>query len=111
MSAHPALVSSPLVSPQPRVVPVARPKLPASSRIQPYLERIDETRWYSNFGPLLTEFESRLAERFRPPARVATAASGTLGMALALRAMKAQPGTLCAMPSWTFVATAHAAME
>jgi dTDP-4-amino-4,6-dideoxygalactose transaminase len=85
--------------------------MPASSRIQPYLERIDESRWYSNFGPLLSEFESRLAERFRSPAKVATAASGTLGMALALRAMRAPPGTLCAMPSWTFVATAHAAME
>jgi dTDP-4-amino-4,6-dideoxygalactose transaminase len=85
--------------------------MPSAGRLLPYLERIDEARWYSNFGPLLREFETRLAERFAAPARIATVASGTLGLALALKAMGAPAGTLCAMPSWTFVATAHAAIQ
>lgn len=111
MSAQPAVVSAPVACPQPRTVPVARPQMPASARIQPYLERIDDARWYSNFGPLLNEFEGRLAERFATPSKVVTAGSGTIGISLALKAMKARAGGLCAMPSWTFVATAHAALE
>jgi dTDP-4-amino-4,6-dideoxygalactose transaminase len=112
MPAHSAVAEArPLPSPQPHAIPVARPYMPAAGRILPYLERIDEARWYSNFGPLLLEFEARLAARFAAPAKVATTASGTLGLTLALTAMGARPGTLCAMPSWTFVATAHAALQ
>lgn len=112
MPAHRAVAATTLPSPQqPRIVPVARPYMPAAGRILPYLERIDEARWYSNFGPLLLEFETRLADRFTAPAAVATAASGTLAMTLALKAMGAASGSLCAMPSWTFVATAHAAVQ
>lgn len=111
MSAHQAVAMQPARSPQPWIVPVARPHMPAASRILPYLERIDAARWYSNFGPLLLEFEARLADRFTEPSNIATVASGTLGLTLALKAMGAEPGTLCAMPSWTFVATAHAAVQ
>ena len=45
-------------------VPVARPRLPSAEAVFPYIQRIDEAGWYSNFGPLLTEFEARLAGRF-----------------------------------------------
>ncbi|MFM8377594.1 MAG: DegT/DnrJ/EryC1/StrS family aminotransferase, partial [Phenylobacterium sp.] len=37
-----------------------------------------------------------------------TVANGTLGLTLALQALELPPGSLCAAPSWTFVATAHA---
>jgi dTDP-4-amino-4,6-dideoxygalactose transaminase len=97
-------------SPPPRL-PVARPSMPLAEALEPYLERIDEAGWYSNFGPLLRDFEHRLAARFRVPAFVATAANGTLAMTLALQAIVAEPGGFCAMPAWTFVATAHAAMQ
>src|SRR6185312_11011656 len=89
---------------------VTRPCMPPSDELAPYLERIDEAGWYSNFGPLLGEFERRLATRFDLPAHVATAANGTLALALALQAL-AEPGGFCAMPAWTFVATAHAAAQ
>ena len=45
-------------------VPVARPRLPTADEIAPYLQRIDESRWYSNNGPLVQEFEERLASHF-----------------------------------------------
>jgi dTDP-4-amino-4,6-dideoxygalactose transaminase len=84
--------------------------MPPSAAILPYLRRIDETRWYSNFGPLSVEFEARLAQRFEGPTAVVTAVNGTQAITIALQAAGAAQGTLCAMPSWTFVATAHAAV-
>lgn len=92
-------------------IPVARPSLPSAAELLPYLERIDEARWYSNFGPLITELEALLEAKLGEGARVCTAANATQALILALKAMGAPPGSLCAMPSWTFVATAHAAIQ
>ena len=92
-----------------RRLPVARPWAPSAEALLPYLHRIDAARWYSNFGPLLTEFEERLAGRFAAPTHIATCANATQAITLTLKALDVQPG-LCLMPAWTFVATAHAAM-
>ncbi len=92
-------------------LPVARPHLPPADALLPYLRRIDEARWYSNFGAMLTAFEAGLAARFAQPAHIVTVANATQGLALTLKAMGLPAGSLCAMPAWTFVATAHAAME
>src|ERR1700722_16288152 len=92
-------------------VPIARPRLPTRAAIAPYLDRIDAARWYSNYGPLVTEFESRMAARLGWRASVVTVANGTVALTLARRAAGAKPGTLCLMPAWTFVASAHAAIE
>ncbi len=91
-----------------RPLPVARPYMPSSDAILPYLRRIDEARWYSNFGPLMIEFEARLAQRFAGSTAVVTTVNGTQALTIALQAMGVAPGSLCAIPSWTFVATAHA---
>jgi dTDP-4-amino-4,6-dideoxygalactose transaminase len=93
----------------PITVPVARPRLPSLDEIAGYIARIDETRWYSNGGPLCGEFEARLAERSGKDAHVVTVSNATVGLMLALQAVGAAPGTLCMVPAWTFVATAHAA--
>ncbi len=92
-------------------MPVMRPRLPAARDLAPYLERIDESGWYSNFGPLTREFEDRLAAHYgAPPGVAASCANATLGLALCLQEA-ARPGRpICLVPSWTFVATAHAAM-
>lgn len=92
-------------------LPVARPRLPAAAALAPYLERIDEARWYSNFGPLLKGFEQRLAERFGPEAAVTTAVNATQVLTLTLQALGLPAGSFVAMPSWTFVATAHAVLQ
>lgn len=89
-------------------VAIARPELPTAETLLPYLRRIDDARWYSNFGPLLTEFEARLAARLDPQAQIVTCANGTQGLALCLEALQLPLGSLCAMPAYTFVATAHA---
>jgi dTDP-4-amino-4,6-dideoxygalactose transaminase len=36
------------------------PDMPSADELLPYLRQIDTNRWYSNFGPLVTEFEARL---------------------------------------------------
>lgn len=89
-------------------LPVARPRLPPADDILPYLRRIDDARWYSNFGPLLTELELRLASRFTDGAVAVTVVNATQALTLALQAMDLPRGSLVATPSWTFVATAHA---
>jgi dTDP-4-amino-4,6-dideoxygalactose transaminase len=109
----PSLAAAPrpeLRSP-PAKLPVAQPYMPLAEQIAPYLQSIDEAGWYSNFGPLVSRLEERLAARFRRPTEVVTVANGTLGLAVTLQAMGLEPGALVAIPSWTFVATAHAVLQ
>jgi dTDP-4-amino-4,6-dideoxygalactose transaminase len=92
-------------------IPVMRPRLPRLERLVPYLSSIDSSRIYSNFGPLAGSLERRLGERHgMPGAMVTSVANATMGLTLALAAQGARPGTLCAIPAWTFVASAHAAV-
>jgi dTDP-4-amino-4,6-dideoxygalactose transaminase len=95
----------------PPTVAVARPRLPTAEAVLPYLQRLDEARWYSNFGPLLSELEQRLAGRFTSEAHVVTVANATQALTLALVAMDLPPGSHVVLPAWTFVATAHAVLQ
>lgn len=96
----------------PKKIPVARPRLPPLAALAPYIERIDRARWYSNFGPMCAEFETRLAARYGLAAeQLGTIANATLGLELALKAAGAKAGTLCVLPAWTFSASVHAAVE
>jgi dTDP-4-amino-4,6-dideoxygalactose transaminase len=88
-------------------LPVAKPRLPLADEILPYLRRIDQSRWYSNGGPLAGEFEARLATHAGGGA-VATVANATVGLALALLAYDVPSGSFCMVPAWTFAATGHA---
>ncbi|MBA2435580.1 MAG: DegT/DnrJ/EryC1/StrS family aminotransferase [Chthoniobacterales bacterium] len=88
-------------------LPVAKPQLPLADEILPYLRRIDQSRWYSNGGPLVQEFEARLAAQTGEGA-VATVANATIGLTLALLTHDLAPGSLCMVPAWTFAATGHA---
>ena len=93
-------------------ISVAIPRMPDADMVLPYLRRIDAARYYSNFGPLVREFEARIGAGYGvEPACVSSVASGTAALTLALRASAPTPGSLCMMPSWTFSATAHAARE
>ncbi len=90
-------------------IPVARPRLPSRDAILPYLDRIDQSRWYSNSGPLVQELQNRLAEKGgHGSARAAVVSNATIGITLALLAHDLPPGSYCMLPSWTFAATAHA---
>jgi dTDP-4-amino-4,6-dideoxygalactose transaminase len=91
------------------VLPVLKPQLPLAASILPYLEEIDARRWYSNAGPLVTRFEEQLSNRIGFTQRsVVTAANATVGITVALLARRVPAGSLCIVPSWTFVATPHA---
>jgi dTDP-4-amino-4,6-dideoxygalactose transaminase len=96
---------------QPALVPlpVLKPQLPSAASILPYLEAIDARRWYSNAGPLVTELEAQLSRQLGFQDRgVVTTANATVGITAALLARRVPAGSLCIVPSWTFVATPHA---
>jgi dTDP-4-amino-4,6-dideoxygalactose transaminase len=93
-------------------IPLMRPLLPPAEAILPYLKEIDANRWYSNFGPLSFRFEERLAALFGVPSScLMTVSNGTSALSVLLQALNVQSGTVCVMPSWTFAATAAAAIE
>lgn len=92
-------------------IPVMRPRLPRAAALQPYLEAIDASGWYSNFGPLERRLEERLAENFGiSSAGVTCVANGTVGLTLALMSVATGRGGFCVLPSFTFVASAHAVL-
>lgn len=86
-----------------------KPLLPTADRLLPYLGRIDENRYYSNVGPLCLEYESRLSELFGAPC--ITGSSATSLLTATLMAYDLPRGSLVAMPSWTFPATAAAVVS
>lgn len=94
---------------------VQRPLLPTHAAIAPYLDRIDESRWYSNRGPLVWELERRLAAQFGAgDFSVALLSNGTAAIEAAIlaHAGNATPERpLALMPSYSFVATAQAAIR
>jgi dTDP-4-amino-4,6-dideoxygalactose transaminase len=91
------------------VLPVLRPQLPPASEILPYLEAIDARRWYSNGGPLVASLEEQLSRHLGSTDCVVTTTNATLGITASLLSRRVPAGSLCLMPSWTFVATPHAA--
>ena len=92
------------------IIPIMRPKLPSADKCKPYLKQIDEARIYSNYGPLAAALEDRLVDHYRLNlGSVSMVANATMGLAIALALQEPQPGTLCVMPAWTFIASAQAA--
>lgn len=92
-------------------IPVMKPQLPTAEMLAPFLSQIDSRRTYSNFGPFVQRFQDRLAEMWRlPSGSVLTVSNGTLALMMALQHYQIPAGHLCLMPSWTFTATASAAL-
>jgi dTDP-4-amino-4,6-dideoxygalactose transaminase len=79
------------------------------------LRDIEERGIFSNYGPLNTRFEQRLtAEWFASVGECLAVCNATIGLMMAIRATTALHGTggrrYALMPSFTFAATAHAAI-
>lgn len=92
-----------------QVVPVMRPLLPPFEALIPYLQEIDRNRWYANYGPLVRRAEHQLAASLGgSEGCVTVTGSGTAALTAALINLDLPPGSLVAVPSWTFCATAHA---
>jgi dTDP-4-amino-4,6-dideoxygalactose transaminase len=84
---------------------VGRPNLPDKQAI---LERIAgalDRNWLTNGGPLVAEFERRVAAEIGVPHCIAVA-NGTIALELAIRALGLAGEVI--VPAFTFIATAHA---
>ncbi len=97
-------------------IPLLRPLLPNADAIMPYLRAIDENRWYTNFGPLVTQLEGRLKEMLSKngggaPQYLTTVSNCTVGLELAITALGLRPGSTILVPGLTFVATATAVLR
>lgn len=90
------------------------PDMPAADELRPFLTRIDARRWYTNFGPLVEEFEAALARELgagREAPALTSTANCTLGLELALGALDLSRGARVLVPAFTFVATATAVLR
>ena len=84
---------------------VGRPNIPDKRRVLQLLEGILERRWLTNGGPCVAELERRLAD-FLGVRHCLLMCNATVALGIATRA--ADLGGEVIVPSYTFVATAHA---
>lgn len=100
------------MSTEPKYVAL-RPLLPKADALYPYLRRIDENRYYSNFGPLVEEVHDRCTAWLGLEQRnfVMTASSGMSILELLIQAYDIPIGTTALLPSWTYIATPHAVLN
>lgn len=93
-------------------IQVFRPALPRAEDLLPYLTRIDDSRVYTNYGPLAVELEQRIAALLQLPAGgVTSASSGTVALIGSILGTAGHPRAerdLALLPDYTFVATASA---
>lgn len=80
------------------------PEIPEPPAWLPYLEPSLANNWHTNFGPVATGFEGRLATMFADEGeRVVSASNATAGLTACLIAERIKGPVLC--PAFTFQAT------
>jgi len=84
---------------------VGRPNIADRERLLARINEVLDRRWLTNNGPLVQEFEARVAEREGVRHCIAMC-NGTVGLEIAIRAADLSGEVI--VPSLTFVATAHA---
>ncbi len=84
---------------------VGRPNLPPLERFTELVGQIFERGWLTNSGPVVQEFERRLAERIGVRHCITTT-NATVALELVIRGCDLSGEVI--VPSFTFVATAHA---
>jgi dTDP-4-amino-4,6-dideoxygalactose transaminase len=84
---------------------VGRPNLGDKATFFARVDDIWERRWLTNNGRYVQEFEQRVAETLRVGHCIATS-SGTMALEIAIRALGMTGEVI--VPSFTFIATAHA---
>jgi len=84
---------------------VGRPNIGDPERVLSLISGVIRSRWLTNDGPLVDEFEARVAELAGVEHCVAVS-SGTMGLQLAAVALGFSGEVI--MPSFTFIGTAHA---
>ena len=84
---------------------VGRPNLGDREAFKKYVDQIFESKWLSNNGPLVKELEQRIAYLHNVKHCVAMC-NGTIALEIAIRALGLTGEVI--LPSYTFIATAHA---
>ncbi len=84
---------------------VGRPNITDQARFSELVEGLLERRWLTNDGPLVRELEERVAAHVGVRHCVATC-NGTVALEIAIRALGLTGEVI--VPSYTFIATAHA---
>ena len=84
---------------------VGRPNIGDRERFMQLAGEMFDRRWLSNSGPLVVEFERRIAEHLGARHCIAMC-NGTIALEIAIRALGMTGEVI--VPSYTFVATAHA---
>lgn len=90
------------------------PDLPSADALLPLLRRIDETRRYTNGGPLVREYEACVASLIGPHDALSeciATSSGTAALELALAGLDLAHNTRVLVPAYTFPATANAVIR
>jgi dTDP-4-amino-4,6-dideoxygalactose transaminase len=94
-------------------IPLLRPSPPKLSLAMAELEAMEQRGVFSNFGPINTNFEQEMVNRFFDgKGACLTVCNATIGLMLAIKEVigeKAQGG-YALMPAFTFAAAAHAAL-
>lgn len=84
---------------------VGRPNTGDREAFLSHVNQILDNQWLTNNGPMVQEFERQIAERLGVKHCVAMC-NGTVALEIAIRALGLSGEVI--VPSWTFVATAHA---
>lgn len=92
------------------VIPFLRPAVVRKEAYLGYLDQIDASHIYSNYGPLNRSFERRAIEEcFSGSGFCVTVNNATTGLMLAIKSLARPGGRYAVMPSFTFAATPLAA--
>lgn len=83
---------------------VGRPNIGSKESFLRHVDDMFDRRWLSNNGPLVQEFEAKVASRLGVKHCVAMC-NGTIALEIAIRALGLEGEVI--VPSYTFVATAH----
>lgn len=89
----------------PRPVHVGSPNVGDRARFHELVDEILDRNWLTNAGPVVLEFERRIAEHLGVKHCIATC-NGTAALEIAIRCLGLTGEVV--LPSYTFVATAHA---
>ncbi len=89
----------------PDTLHVGRPNIGDRARLMARLEEMLDRRWLTNHGPFVQEFEQRLAD-YLGVRHVIAMCNATIALEIAARALGLRGEVI--VPSFTFVATAHA---
>jgi dTDP-4-amino-4,6-dideoxygalactose transaminase len=84
---------------------VGRPNIGNRESLQSRIDAMLDRRWLTNDGPLVREFEQRVAA-YLGVKHCVTTCNGTIALMLAIRGLDMKGEVI--IPSFTFVATAHA---